>query len=373
MSRRLWFAWLLVPCMVMACSGTENSAEVDTPTPDAADTVAPEDPEDQTTPDPGTETYWPSTETWETVTPEEAGADVNKLNEAIVFAESSNSGGMIVLHKGKIVTERYWQGWDQDTTMTIYSATKSMTALMVGMALDDGSFEDLQQPISDFAPQWVGTPKAAITLEHFLTMTTGLSTTPPNLDSETTDQFEGLADGLALENTPGTVWEYNTPAYLMTFTMLEKATGENLEDYAWRKLFGPLGMDSAEWVKIVVSEEVTNYRRIESNTRDMARFGLFTLRRGVWNNERLVSEEYFEKATSPYLESKSDYGFLYWLQEVDTEAMGTLSVLSAIGKDQKVIMAIPTLDLVIVRHGEAAGMGFVGQFTELVADAFAQQ
>ena len=66
-------------------------------------------------------------------------------------------------------------------------------------------------------------------------------------------------------------------------------------------------MDSAEWVKIVVSEEVTNYRRIGSNTRDMARFGLFTLRRGVWNNERLVSEEYFEKATSPYLESKSDY------------------------------------------------------------------
>ena len=125
------------------------------------------------------------------------------------------------------------------------------------------------------------------------------------LDSETTDQFLGLADGLALENTPGTVWEYNTPAYLMMFTMLEKATGENLEEYAGRKLFGPLGMNSAAWVKIVVSEEVTNYRRIESNTRDMARFGLFTLRRGVWNNERLVSEEYFEKATSAYLASKS--------------------------------------------------------------------
>ena len=152
MSRRLWFAWLLVPCMVMACSGTDNSAEVDSPTPDASDTVAPEDPEDETSPDPGSETYWPSTEAWETVTPEEAGADVNKLNEAIAFAESSNSGGMIVLHKGKIVTERYWQGWDQDTAMTIYSATKSMTALMVGMALDDGSFGDLQQPISDFAP-----------------------------------------------------------------------------------------------------------------------------------------------------------------------------------------------------------------------------
>lgn len=369
MPRRLWFVLLLVSLMLIACSGGDTSDDVDTPTPDATDTVSPEDPAN---PDPGLETYWPSTEAWETVTPEEAGADVNKLNEAIAFAESSNSGGMIVLHKGKIVTERYWQGWDQDTTMTIYSATKSMTALMVGMALDDGSFENLQQPISDFAPQWVDTPKADITLEHFLTMTTGLSTTPPILDSETNDQFEGLADGLALENTPGTVWEYNTPAYLMMFTMIEKATGENLEDYAERKLFGPLGMQSPEWVKIVVSEDVTNYRRIECNTRDMARFGLFTLRRGVWNNERLVSEEYFEQATSSYLDSKSDYGFLYWLQEVDTEAMGTLSVTSAIGKDQKLIMAIPALNLVIVRHGDAAGMGFAGQLLQLVADAFAE-
>ena len=89
MSRRLWFAWLLVPCMVMACSSTDHSAEGDTPTPDAADTVAPEDPEDQTTSDPGSETYWPSTEAWETVTPEEAGADVNKLNEAIEFARQN--------------------------------------------------------------------------------------------------------------------------------------------------------------------------------------------------------------------------------------------------------------------------------------------
>ncbi len=163
----LTLATFLMLCMLIGCNGNEAPDEVDTPTPDASDTVVPEDPEDQTTPDPGLETYWPSTEAWETVTPEEAGADVIKLNEAIEFAESSNSGGMIVLHKGKIVAERYWQGWDQDTTMTIYSATKSMTALMVGMALDDGSFEDLQQPISDFAPQWVDTPKADITLEHF--------------------------------------------------------------------------------------------------------------------------------------------------------------------------------------------------------------
>ncbi|MDG2304307.1 MAG: hypothetical protein P8R42_06550 [Candidatus Binatia bacterium] len=116
---------------------------------------------------------------------------------------------------------------------------------------------------------------------------------------------------------------------------------------------------------------MTNYRRIESNTRDMARFGLFTQRRSVWNHEQLVSEDYFEKATTPYSESKSDYGFLYWLQEINTSEMGTISAFSAVGKDQKIIMDIPSLDLVIVRHGESAGSGFVLQLGQLVADAFA--
>ena len=130
-------------------------------------------------------------------------------------------------------------------------------------------------------------------------------------------------------------------------------------------------MNSVKWVKIVVGADVTNYRRIESNTRDMARFGLFTQRRSVWNHEQLVSEDYFEKATTPYSESKSDYGFLYWLQEINTSEMGTISAFSAVGKDQKIIMDIPSLDLVIVRHGESAGSGFVLQLGQLVADAFA--
>jgi len=269
------------------------------------------------------------------------------------------------------VTEHYWQGWDQSTTMTINSVTKSITSILVGMGLNDGHFKSLDQPITDFTPQWIDTPKDSITLAHFLTMTTGLSSTPPTDDEQTTNQFEALANGLTLDHTPGTIWKYNTPAYLMLFSMIEKATGESLEEYARRKLFEPLGMNSVEWVKIVVSEDVTNYRRIESNTRDMARFGLFAQRRGVWNNEQLVSEDYFDQATSPFLASKSDYGFLFWLREINTpEGTDTIRANSALGLGHKIIMAIPSLNLVIVRHGDAAGAGFVTPFAELIVEAF---
>ncbi|MBV72329.1 MAG: hypothetical protein CMH52_13475 [Myxococcales bacterium] len=367
-------------CFLTACGGGDSSEPTTSMQPDAiADTSLPEatgaDADSDTgvdaDSDASSDLYWPSLDEWETSTPEEAGVHIDKLNQAIGFAESSNSGGLIIVYEGRIVTERYWQGWDQNTTMTLNSATKSMTSMMAGMGLDDGSFDSLDQPITDFAPQWIDTPKDAITLEHFLTMTTGLSTTPPTADEQTTNQFEALADGLTLDHTPGTYWEYNTPAYLMLFTLIEKATGETLEEYARRKLFEPLGMSSVEWVKVVVNEDVTNYRRIESNTRDMARFGLFTLRRGVWNNQQLVSEDYFNKATTPYLASKSDYGFLYWLREINTpEGTETIRANSALGLGHKIIMAIPSLNLVIVRHGDAASGGFVTQLAELIVAAF---
>lgn len=255
--------------------------------------------------------------------------------------------------------------------MAIDSVTKSMTSIMVDMELDDGSFESLDQPIADFAPQWIDTPKDAITLQYFLTMTTGLSTTPPMVDETTTDQFEAFADALTLDHTPGTFWAYNTPDYLMTFTMTEKAVGETLEAYARRKLFGLLAMNSVEWVKIVVSEDVSNYRRIKCSTRDMARFVLFTQRRGVWHNERFVSEAYFERATTNFLASNPTYGFLFWLQSLNEPAQaGTIRANSAFGKDQKIIMAIPSMDLVIARHGNAAGSRFTLRLAGLIVDAF---
>jgi CubicO group peptidase (beta-lactamase class C family) len=345
---------------LFACTGDDTLSDTDTDTDTDTDS------------DTDSEPYWPDLEEWETISPEEAGARVEKLDEAIELAASSNSGGLIILYNGRILTERYWQGWDQDTTMAINSATKSMTSIMVGMGLDDGSFDSLDQHITDFAPQWTDTPKDAISLEHFLTMTTGLHSTPPSLDEETTDQFEALADTLTLDHTPGTVWEYNTPAYYMMFTMIEKATGESLEEYSRQKLFSPLGMNSVEWVKTVVSDEVTNYRRIESNTRDMARFGLFTQHRGVWNDERLVSEDYFDKATTPFLASQPNYGYLYWLHEFEGSGeTGAIKAYSAMGKGQKIIMVIPSMNLVITRHGDSTDTDFTGRLLTLIVQAFA--
>ena len=109
---------------------------------------------------------------------------------------------------------------------------------------------------------------------------------------------------MPLKAKPGKSWEYNTTAYHLLFRVLEKATGEGLEAYSRKKLFDPIGMEHADWLKNKAGD-VTNYYRLQCSTRDMGRFGLFALRGGQWNGKQLVSNDYFKLATSPSQELES--------------------------------------------------------------------
>ena len=137
------------------------------------------------------ENYWPQGKEWATVTPDAAGMDAAKLDAAVKFAMGHNSKGLLVLRGGKIVAESYADGWTQDTAGGIASATKSMVSTLVGMALDEGKFKSVDQPLADFAPQLKGTDKEALTLRHLLTMTSGLSPRGAERNNRG-DQFEAL-------------------------------------------------------------------------------------------------------------------------------------------------------------------------------------
>ena len=311
------------------------------------------------------ETYWPQGGGWATVKPAAVDMDEAQLQAAMKYALEQNAVGVLVLRAGKIVAEDYAKDWGADKAHNLASATKSMTSILVGMALDDGKFTGLHQSIADFAPAWKGTDKEAIQLWHFLSMTTGLNHRGAGL-SQRGDQFEvGLK--VPLTAKPGAVWAYNTPAYHMLFRLLEKATGENLEAYSQRKLFGPLGMEHHSWIKAQVGG-VTNYHSLQCSTRDLARFGLFALRGGRWQDKRLVSGEYFRQATSPSQKLNPAYGFLWWLNNPETAASAAGSrriarqlmfpgaprdLFAAMGAGGQLALIVPSLDLVVVRLGES--------------------
>jgi arylsulfatase A-like enzyme/CubicO group peptidase (beta-lactamase class C family) len=310
--------------------------------------------------------YWPKGSTWATLAPAAAGMDEGRLQAAVQYALEQKSLGVLVLRGGKIVAEGYAPGWGPEKARSIASATKSMTAFLVGIALDEGKFQSLDQPVADFAPAWKGTPKQAIRLRHLLSMTSGLDAQGFSVGVLKGDQFE-INQKMPLKAPPGTAWEYNTVAYHMLFRLIEKATGESLEAYAQRKLFGPIGMEHHAWIKSPAGA-VTNYYRLQCSTRDLARFGLFALRGGQWDGQPLVSKAYFSEATTPSQDLNPAYGYLWWLNAKETNqpmaglgsAMASLKfpgaprdLIAAMGAEGQNVLIVPSLDLVVVRQGES--------------------
>ena len=318
------------------------------------------------------ENYWPQGKEWLAVTPEAVGMDEAKLAGTVKFAMQHSSKGLLVLRGGRIVAESYAKGWNKDTAGGIASATKSMVSILVGMALDEGKFKSVNQPLVDFAPQLKGTDKEALTLRHLLTMTSGLS--PRGAErSKRGDQFAALWT-MPLAEKPGTAWRYNTPAYHTVFRLLGKATGIKLEDYSRQKLLGPLGMEHTSWVK-VASGDVINYFHLECSTRDLGRFGLFALRGGQWDGRQLVSKDYFKLATSPSQQLNPDYGFLLWLNAQESSARRSArrtfpglpqDLIAAMGREGQNVMIIPSKDLVVVRQGDQPGEGETAFATDLL-------
>lgn len=316
--------------------------------------------------------YFPGPDGWEARPPATLGFDEAALAAALDFAGEHDTTGMMVLRHGYVAAERYWQGWTPQTSERIFSTTKSITATLVGMAIEDGHLAGVEQSAADFVPAWRDTPKAAITLRHLLSMTSGLGFArersvlmPAGVDAQAR-----MAEA-PLEHPPGTRWVYHTPAYRMLARIVEDAVGEPLADYQARRLFGPAGMNHTAWDTLPAPNGRTNYLFMRSSVPDMARFGLLILRRGNWNGTQLVSEAYVAESTRRSQDLNPSYGYLWWLGGESgylRPAGGGLAkgpmwpecppdAIGALGAQDKKIYVVPSLDLVVVRHGGAAHGG----------------
>jgi CubicO group peptidase (beta-lactamase class C family) len=316
--------------------------------------------------------YWPDASRWASISPAEAGMSGRHLDAALDYALGQNTKGALVLRHGRIVAERYAPDWTPDTPRALASATKSLVAIVAGMAVDEGRIR-LDQSAADFFPAWRGTAKAAVTVRQFLSMTTGisdqglLSRRVPGCQTE-------INTATPLEHPPGTAWKYNTPMYHLTMHMVERAVAVPFDAYMQRRLIDPLGMTTFRWLKdsnTGAGGPCTNYYAGEASTRDMARFGLFVARGGRWKDTRLVSEAFFAAATSPSQALNPGYGLLFWVQPASaaTGASGQARI-SAQGAGGQSIVAMPGLDLVVVRQGDnPPDRGMSNRFVQMVLDA----
>lgn len=328
---------------------------------------------------------------WESVTAKIAGADPHLLKQAMKFAGQKNSKGVVVLWKGRILSERYWDGWTKDSIGPINSATKSLVSTLVGMAIESGHIEGVEQSCSDFLDEWKFRPRyRRINIEHLLSMNSGLKNSKRIfLAGLLVKDERAFATRLPIAYPPGEHWDYHNSAYKLLFPILEEATGVPLDQYTDTKLFSPLGMEQARWRPRHNNKKKVNL--MEMSARDAARYGLLVLRNGKWGDDQLISSQWLAKSTQPtFKEVNSSYGNLWWLNGgtnfylplIDKPQKGPIfpsvpnDAFAALGKDDQKIYVIPSLDLVITRLGDkatittAALSDFDAQFLAMICGSF---
>jgi len=263
--------------------------------------------------------------------------------------------GLLVLHKGKIIYERYDEAWDENKPHYMFSVTKAVVSALVGVAIGEGKIKGVDQKVTDFFPDAKIAPgqesKRDMTIEHLLTMNSGL----PGDD----DDFSGwpvwweakdtgrAAFELPQMDAPGKRHAYSSgPSMQVLACLVSRAVGKNLFAYAKEKLFGPLGMTSVTWD---AAPDGRNYGGfgISMTLRDMARFGYLYLNYGRWEDKQLIPAEYVAQS-APRAKGIRAYGRLFW----NFSLLPFDSSYEANGTFHQFIGILPEYDTVIVRTGE---------------------
>ncbi len=257
------------------------------------------------------------------------------------FMQRQNAAGVVVLHDGKVVLERYGLDFSADGKWTSFSVAKSLTSTLVGAALMDGDIESLDDPVSKYLPAMRGSAYDDVTVRQLLTMSSGVkwneNYSDPQSDVAVFAEHESSEEGvdslvdymrqLPREAEPGTRWQYNTGETNLIGVLVREATGKNLADYLSEKVWAPFGMEQdATWLLSNSGSEISGCC-IQASTRDFARFGLFAIGGGVAGGERVVPEGWFEEAAEPAFQTGRfgrGYGYQWWTYPGDAYAASGL-------------------------------------------------
>lgn len=305
-----------------------------------------------------------------------AGVDRAALDKAVAESFSDDTAdhaiatrAIVVVYDGRIVAERYAPGFDKDTPLLGWSASKSVEATLVGTFVANGRLAlDAPPPVAEW--KGAGDPRHAITLRQLLNMSSGLKFDEPyDPGSDSTAMlFEShdmgaYAASMPLAHPPGTVWSYSSGTANLLSRIAFQLSGGTLasyEAYAQSHLFGPAGMTSATFEP----DESGNFvgsSYLYATARDWARFGLLYLDRGVINGHRLLRASWVDFVRTPApADPDKGYGAQFWLNAVEDgrRQMPHLPAdyFGAEGHNDQYVAIFPSRNAVIVRLGWTSGL-----------------
>ncbi|MDR1629206.1 MAG: beta-lactamase family protein [Oscillospiraceae bacterium] len=259
---------------------------------------------------------WPD-EGFPVSTPEAQGVDSSVILKQLrrYAKKGGDLDSFLLLRNGYLVNETYFDENYKNTSHYQASCTKSFLSTLVGIAIQEGYIQSVDQNVIDFFPGLTLPEelnyKNEMTIRHLLTMTSGLAADEKWAEFENAEDVGRAIFLLPQEDMPGKQFRYDTGASHLLGCVLSQAVGKSLYDYAKEKLFDPLGMTNVYWD---ADKQGNNYggHGLYLTPEDMLRFGYLYLNNGRWEDRQILSAEWVKQA-QPQLGGRKDYGFMFWV------------------------------------------------------------
>ncbi|MCB0400970.1 MAG: serine hydrolase [Flavobacteriales bacterium] len=281
--------------------------------------------------------------------------------------ESYRPAAFVVVKNEELLYEEYWDDYNEDSHTNSFSMAKSYISLLIGIAVQEGKINSVDDPVGNYLPQYKDHPE--LTIKDLLTMSSGI-----NFDESYKSPFghmakayygtdiKALNEEYTVTETPGKAWRYLGGNTIILGFILEQVTGTTISDYFSQKIWQRIGAKNpALWTIDHKNGTERAYCCFYSNAPDFARIGQLLLNEGLWNDERIISESYLEEAIAPayYLKDKTGnpvdfYGYQIWSMYYKN-----LDIYFFRGINGQYTVMIPEKNMVIIRLGHKRSKTFI--------------
>lgn len=296
-------------------------------------------------------------------------SDLDAVLESWDRDEHPDLRGVVVVYDGRRVAERYYNGASPTELHDIRSAGKSITALLVGIAIDRGAIISLDDPVSRYWREASGSAIGAVTLRDVMSMRSGLAAFDEDAASPgNEDRMDASGDPMAFvrqvpsADAPGTHYRYNSATAYTAGVVVAKATREKMGSFARTHLFRPLRITHWEW-QSDASGMTKGQGNLSLTTRGLASIGEMVRNNGRVQGRQIVSANWITAMLAPRVSIGADdpyadqYGY-FWYRKVQQIAGLTLPVSFASGNGGNKIYVVPACSLVVAITSSAYGRGY---------------
>jgi CubicO group peptidase (beta-lactamase class C family) len=285
-------------------------------------------------------------------------AELESLYSEIAQEPHHDLKGIVIVRSGRLASERYFNGDSIETLHDIRSATKSITSLLMGIAIQKGLVHSVNDSIALYLPGLPRDGKEKITIKDLLNMRSGLDANDEDLSTPgNEDNLDKSSDWIhtiyivPMKGVPGSKYNYCSINAFLTGAIVENVSHMPLDEFARVNLFEPLGIQDYRWRHVPINR-ITGQGNLSITTRDLAAIGELILSDGVVNGQRLVSHDWIARSlasqvaiadSDPYADF---YGYM-WYTKAEPINGRNIEVHFASGKGGNKIYVVPSLHIVV--------------------------